>query len=258
MKPSKLAVLLYGSLTYLLFLATYVYCAGFVLDLGVPKSIDTVTGEPASLLVALGVNASILALFAVQHLIMARAWFKRRLTRVVPPAAERSTFVLATCLILILLFWQWRPMPGIVWDAGNPVLRGLLLCVGAAGFVGVVFTTFLINHFDLFGLQQVVLHFRGRPEPEPSFQVRSLYRFTRHPLYLCFFAAFWSTPTMTVGHLLFAALCTGFVLIAVRFEERDLVAQHGEAYLRYQTEVPMILPSIGRAAAPTGSRTARV
>ena len=251
MNDSKLAILLYGLVAYVMFLAVFAYTAGWLLGIGVPKTIDAVVDEPSSIAVAIVVNASILGLFAVQHMIMARGWFKKRWTKIIPAAAERSTFVLATNLLLVLLFWQWRPMTGILWEVGNPVARGVLYGLSAAGFLGVVFSTFLIDHFDLFGLKQVVLNFRGRPQATPVFQVNSLYRFTRHPLYLSFFAAFWCAPTMTVGHLLFAGLCTGFVLVAVRFEERDLITEHGEDYERYRRSVPMILPNFVRTAAPT-------
>ena len=250
MKLEKLGVLLYGSLTYIFFLATYLYCIGFVTGHVVPKHIDSPTGDPVGIGQALLVNAGILGVFAVQHLIMARHWFKRRITRLIPAAAERSTFVLLTCLILCALFLYWQPMSQVVWEVSSPVLRAVLLGVSLLGFLGVVFATFLIDHFELFGIQQAIRHFRGKESQSPAFQVRSLYRITRHPLYLFFFIAFWSAPTMTLGRLSFALLCTVFVLIAVQFEERGLIAEHGQAYRSYKRAVPMILPRLGRSAAP--------
>ena len=245
MTASRPAVLAYGLVVYAIFQATFLYCVGFVSGVFVPRDIDTVVGaEAAPLWEALAVNGGLLGLFAVQHLIMARRWFKERWTRIIPAAAERSTFVLATCAILVLMFFQWRAMPGIVWDVESEGLRLGLNIASALGWVGVLVSTFLINHFDLFGLSQTVRYFRGQEYVAPRFEVKSFYRYTRHPLYVAFFIAFWCSPTMTLGHLFFAAMCTGFVLFAVRFEERDLVAAHGDDYRRYQRDVPMLLPSL--------------
>jgi protein-S-isoprenylcysteine O-methyltransferase Ste14 len=212
MNLSKLGVLLYGSINYILFLATFLYTIGFVMGFGVPKHIDSASDNPATFTTALLINAGILGLFAVQHTIMARHGFKRRIKKIIPAAAERSTFVLVTCAILISLFYFWAPMPEVVWEVSSPVLRGILHGVSLAGFLGVVAVTFLIDHFELFGIKQAVVNYTGRPFRNPSFQVQSLYRISRHPLYLCFFIAFWSAPTMTVGHLVFAILSTGYVL----------------------------------------------
>lgn len=245
MNASRPAVLAYGIAVYAFFLATFLYCIGFVNGIFVPKTVDTVQGaEAAPMWEAIAINASILGLFAVQHMIMARRWFKQRWTKLIPAAAERSTFVLATCSILVLMFFQWRAMPTIVWDVQAPAARIALHVASGLGWAGVLVSTFLINHFDLFGLSQSVRYFRRQEYTAPQFELKSIYRHTRHPLYISFFIAFWCAPTMTVGHLLFAALCTGFVLIAVRLEENDLVAAHGEDYRRYQREVPMFLPSL--------------
>ncbi len=250
MNLSKIAVLAYGALTYLFFLATYLYCIGFLTNAVVPKTIDSVDGELASTGHALLVNAGILGIFAIQHLIMARSWFKRRITKWIPAAAERSTFVFVTCAILCALFAFWEPMPGIVWEVETPALRMLMTGLSLLGFGGVVLTSYLIDHFELFGLKQVLRNFRGERYGAPAFQVRSLYRFTRHPLYLFFFIAFWCAPTMTVGHLAFALLCTAFVFVGVQFEERSLVQEHGQAYRDYQREVPMIVPRAGHSSEP--------
>jgi len=235
-------VLLYGGLVYLFFLGTFLYAVGFVKGWVVPKGIDD--GTPVGLGETLLVNLGLLGLFAVQHSIMARRWFKERWTRLIPAAAERSTFVLATCLILCALYAWWRPLPETVWSVGHPFAAGLLEAVSVAGWLLVLVATFLIDHFDLFGLKQVIRHFRGKRHQEPAFLVRSIYRHTRHPLYLGFLLAFWATPHVSAGHLLFAAATTGFILIAVRLEERDLVRAHGEDYVDYRKQVPMLLPRL--------------
>ena len=237
--------LLYGSAIYLGFLVTFLYAIGFVAGYGVPKGIDD--GAPAPLAEALLVNAGFLALFAVQHAVMARRGFKRRWTRVVPPSLERSTFVLATCLILVAMYWMWRPLPGIVWHVEGPAAVALL-ALSALGWGTVLLATFLIDHFHLFGLRQVVEHFRGRPPAPPVFRERSLYKHVRHPLMLGFLVAFWSTPHMTWGHLLFAGLCTGYILVGTQMEERDLIAEHGERYLDYKRRVPGLVPLPRRAS----------
>jgi len=240
-RMSRVATLLYGSTVYVLFLGTFLYAIAFVKDL-VPKSIDR-GGAGAGLVEALLVNAGLLGLFAVQHSIMARPWFKARWTRIVPPAAERSTFVLFTCAILIAMYALWRPMTGTVWSVSNPIGSLALDILGWIGWGIVLLATFLIDHFDLFGLKQVIRHFRGTAHREPAFKVKALYRHTRHPLYLGFIVAFWATPVMTVGHLLFAVLTTGFMLVAVRLEERDLARAHPE-YAEYRAKVPMIVPAL--------------
>lgn len=241
---SRLFVLLYGLAAYAVFLATFLYAIAFVAGVGVPRHIDN--GPIAPWPVALAIDAALLALFAVQHSVMARPAFKRWWTRFVPPPMERSTYVLASSLALIVLFWQWRPLPALVWDVQAPALRGALWTLCAAGWALVLASTFLINHFDLFGLRQSWRHARGRgPAPEAPFVVRALYRIVRHPIMLGFLVAFWATPTMTLGHLLFAAMTTAYILFAVKLlEERDLVAHFGDAYRAYQQRVPMLLPGM--------------
>ena len=250
-KPSlaaRLAVLTYGTVVYAGFLGVFLYAIGFVMGIGVPKGIDD--GAAARLGEALLVNGGILLLFAVQHMVMARQGFKRVWTRVIPAAAERSTFVLATCSILTLMYFQWRPMTGTVWAVENPAAAMALNGIAFLGFGIVLVATFLIDHFDLFGLKQVIRYFRGGEHQSPKFRVRSFYRFVRHPLYLGFLMGFWAAPVMTVGHLVFALGCTGFILVAVRLEERDLVRAHGAAYEEYREQVPMIFPRPGRAIEP--------
>lgn len=240
---TKIAVLCYGVFVYALFLPTFLYAIGFVGNLLVPKSIDS--GAAGPLGQALLVDTLLLGLFAAQHMIMARPAFKRWWTRIIPGAAERSTFVLATCLGLCLMYWQWRPIPGVVWSVEHAGVALALQVVSLAGWALVLVSTFLIDHFDLFGLKQVVRFALGRVHRDPEFKVRWIYRYVRHPLYLGFFIAFWATPVMTWGHLLFAAGCTGFVLIAVRLEERDLVDAHPE-YEEYRAAVPGIFPRPGK------------
>jgi protein-S-isoprenylcysteine O-methyltransferase Ste14 len=239
-------VLSYGVVVYGLFLATFLYAIGFVSGALVPKGMND-GAAPASVLSAILVNAGILALFAIQHTIMARPAFKARWTRVIPAAAERSTFVLATCAILGLLFWQWQPLDGVVWHlTGAPAVA--LWAVAALGWGLVLVATFLIDHFDLFGLRQVVLHARGIRYTHPEFQERWLYKLVRHPLLLGFLIAFWSTPHMTWGHLLFAGVTTLYIFIlGTVVEERDLVSEHGDAYRAYQRRVPKLIPFLKRA-----------
>lgn len=237
---SRIATFVYGLLCYLIFFGTFLYAAGFIGNLVVPKSIDS--GRETGLLEALVINAGLLALFAFQHSLMARPWFKRAWTRFIPEPVERSTYVLFSSIALLLLFWQWRPVGGVVWQVEQEVGRIVLYGICAFGWVLVLVSTFLINHFDLFGLRQVYLYLRGRKYTQLKFGTPGPYRHVRHPLYLGWLMAFWATPEMTVAHLVFAVATTVYILMAIQLEEKDLVDLHGEEYRRYQKRVPMILP----------------
>lgn len=236
---SRLLVFVYGVVAYGAFFATYLYAIGFVGNVVVPKALDSEPTAPFT--TALAINLGLLSLFAIQHSVMARPWFKRGLLRMIPQAAERSTYVLASSLALILLFWQWSPLGGVIWEIQNPTWRAVTLAVFASGWLLVLVTTFLINHFDLFGLRQVWLHLRGREYTSLHFVTPGPYRLVRHPLYLGWLLAFWAAPTMTVTHLLFAAVTTAYILVAIQLEERDLIDAHPE-YAEYRRRVPMILP----------------
>lgn len=234
--------LAYGLGVYLFFLTTFTYAILFVGNLFVPKTIDS--GEPAPLVEALVVNTLLLALFALQHTVMARPAFKRWITRYLPKPMERSTFVLAATAALALLLWQWRPMPATVWEITNPLQASVLWTLFAAGWGVLLISTFLINHFELFGLTQVWSAFSGR-EPKPqAFTTPLFYKYVRHPLYVGFIIAFWSTPVMSIGHLFFAIGCTGYILVGIWFEERDLIAHFGERYRQYRRDVGMLLPKL--------------
>jgi protein-S-isoprenylcysteine O-methyltransferase Ste14 len=245
----RIAVFLYGLVSYAIFFVTFLYAVGFVGNFFVPRTLDGTPRERFD--IALLVDLGLLALFALQHSVMARPVFKRWLTRFVPASAERSTYVLASSLALIAMFYWWQPLGGVVWTVTDAVARGALWGAFAFGWLLVLATTFLINHFDLFGLRQVWLQLAGKPYTDIGFRTPGLYRYVRHPLYVGWFFAFWATPTMTMSHLLFAVMTTGYILVAIRFEENDLVAHLGQAYRDYKTRVPMLIPSWrGRSARP--------
>ena len=236
----KLACVVYGVIAYVVFLASFLYAVGFVGNWVVPKSIDSpqVSGPMASLLV----NALLLALFAIQHSVMARPGFKAWWTKFVSRSIERSTYVLLSSLLLFMLFWQWRPMTAIVWDFAEGPVRTALQGLHWIGWLIALLSTFMISHWDLFGLRQVFLRLRGKAYSPPAFRISALYGLVRHPLMLGFIIAFWATPTMSQGHLVFAVCTTAYILIALQFEERDLVDAIGNAYVEYKKRVPMLLP----------------
>jgi methanethiol S-methyltransferase len=237
---TRVIAFVYGLLCYAAFGVSFLYLIGFVSGYFTPTTVDI--GKSAPVAVAAIIDLLLLSVFAVQHSVMARRSFKAWWTQMVPSAVERSTYVLATALALALLLWQWRPIPAIVWQITDPIAVELVMAVAIIGWVMLVGATFLISHFELFGLLQVTSNLTGRPPPEQRFRTPLFYRFVRHPIYLGYAMAFWAAPVMTVGHLLFAAIMTAYILVGIWFEERDLIHHFGEEYRRYKARVPMILP----------------
>ena len=238
--PGRIVALLYGVASYLFFFVTFLYAIGFVEGMLVPKTIDN--GPVTGTIQAIVVNLVLMSIFAVQHSVMARPQFKRWWTRFVPSSVERTTYVLLATLALALLMWQWQPLPTVVWQIANSEVAMVVTAVSFVGWLIVLFSTFLINHFELFGLQQVANNLGGRAMPTPAFRTPLLYRFVRHPIYLGFIVAFWAAPTMTVGRLLFAAVTTAYIIVGIQLEERDLVATFGDQYRTYKKRVSMLLP----------------
>ena len=250
----RAAIFAFGVFSYVVFLATFLYAFGFVGGFVVPTTLDGPPRMPFA--PALAIDVGLLALFAVQHSVMARPAFKRAWTRVVAPPLERPIYVLASSLCLIAMFALWQPLGGVVWSLTAPAARAAAWTVFGFGWGLVLVTTFLINHFDLFGLRQVWLNLVGRPYTTLRFATPWLYRRVRHPLYVGWLFAFWATPTMTLTHLVFALALTAYILVAIRYEERDLIEVHGESYRRYREQVPMLVPRPGRAAHGAGGQPA--
>jgi protein-S-isoprenylcysteine O-methyltransferase Ste14 len=241
----RLTIFLYGVVSYAVFFATFLYAIGFIGNIGVPRTLDSAPG--ADFMTSLAIDLGLLGLFAIQHSVMARPAFKRWFTRVVPESAERSTYVLFSSLALIAMFALWQPLGGVVWSLTDASARGAIWGAFAFGWVLVLVSTFLINHFDLFGLRQVWLQLIGRPYTNLKFGTPGPYKLVRHPLYVGWLFVFWSTPTMTVSHLVFALATTAYILIAIQFEERDLVDHFGPTYSDYKKRVPMLVPSLRKS-----------
>ena len=236
----KFTAFLFGAVAYLTCLITILYAIGFVSGLVVSKTIDT--GAKSPVFEAIAINLLLMSLFAIQHSVMARKPFKQWWTRFIPKSVERSTYVLFSSLALLLLFWQWRPMPAVVWHIEEPEMAAVVMGLSFVGWVIVFTSTFLINHFELFGLHQVANNLVGREMSPPTFRTPLLYKFVRHPIYLGFIIAFWAAPTMSAGHLLFAALTTAYIFVGILLEERDLIDMFGDEYRRYREQVSMLLP----------------
>jgi len=250
----RISAFAYGAACYGAFLVTFLYAIGFLGNFGVPKSIDS--GLEGSMAAAVAIDGALLALFAVQHSVMARPWFKRAWTSLVPEPLERSTYVLFSSAAMLFMFWQWRPIGGVVWDMTGGTAEAVILGFYAAGLLIVLLSTFLINHFDLFGMRQVYLYLVNRPYTHLEFRTPFFYRYVRHPLYVGWLLTFWSAPVMTVAHLFFAMMTTAYILVAIRFEEADLITVHGQKYERYRQQVPMIIPASGVKTTETGARVA--
>jgi protein-S-isoprenylcysteine O-methyltransferase Ste14 len=238
----RLMVFVYGVLSYAVFFLTYLYAVGFIGNIFVPKSMDS--GARVPFLRALLIDTLLLGVFAVQHSVMARPWFKQRINRLIPEPAERSTYVLLSSVALIALFAYWQPLGGVLWNVTDATARNVINLAFGFGFALVLVTTFLINHFDLFGLRQVTLFLMGKPYTHLEFRTPLFYRYVRHPLYVGWLFAFWATPTMTGAHLLFAIMTTAYILMAIRWEERDLITAHGAKYQVYSKSVPKLLPNL--------------
>jgi len=240
---------IYGTVSYLIFVATFLYAIGFVGNIGVPRGVDSPASAPA--MESLLIDLVLLTLFAVQHSVMARKGFKAWWTKIVPPVVERSTYVLASSIVLGGLCWHWKPIEGTVWSVQDPTAVTAIQAVFWFGWGLLLLATFLINHFELFGLRQVYAQLMGRKIPEQEFRLPFLYQYVRHPIYLGFVLSFWATPEMSLGHLLFAAGGTGYILVGIWFEERDLIAHFGDRYRTYKAQVGMLFPRLGRRRATT-------
>lgn len=247
---SRFFFLVYGTLSYLFAFVSLLYAIGFVSNLGVPKAIDGPATAPFT--TALITNLVLLAIFAIQHSVMARQGFKRWWTKYVPEPIERSTYVLLSTVALDLLMWKWEPMGGLIWSVSSPILSGMLTAICLLGFAIVLGSTFLVNHLDLFGVRQVIMYFRKQPYTPVKFTGNTLYKYVRHPLYLGFLIGFWAAPIMTFTHLVFAIMVTGYIFVGIYLEEKDLTSFFGETYLNYKRNIPMIIPFLkfGKKPAP--------